>query len=233
MRIQFRQIGWLVIGAIALSHTACSRHIAEYEPKRRDYRPPVNFQQANEAINKGSIFNPTYPGTYLFADQRAMRLGDIVTVRIKEEADAKRGAGTELSRKSETQLELDAFFGVLNQLDNEQLKNGNLLDALFDSEFAGSGKTSRSESMEATVPATVRNVLPNGNHRRSQGGFGERRGTPFLSEWRDSPRGYSGGQQRHFIGDCGCRDRVHGTWSHQRQTNQRWLNRSLDYVSPF
>ncbi len=235
MRIQFCKIGWLVLGAMTLGQMACSRHIAEYEPKRRDYRPPVNFQQDNEAINKGSIFNPTYPGTYLFADQRAMRLGDIVTVRIKEEADAKRGAGTELSRKSETQLELDAFFGVLNQLDNEQLKNGDLLDALFDSEFAGSGKTSRSESMEATVPATVRNVLPNGNL------FIEGHRVVLVND--EEHHFYLSGVIRpvdiqadnsvisSVIADAEIEFTGRGVISDKQK--QGWLNRSLDYVSPF
>jgi len=225
----------IILLPFGLSSIHCVKHISEYEPKRRDYAPPVNFEQVGESTNTGSIFNPAHPGTYLFADQRAMRLGDIVTVRVKEEADAKRGAGTELSRSSETQLEIEAFFGALDSLDNEKLKNGNLLDALFDSDFAGSGKTSRSESMEATVPATVRTVLPNGNL------FIEGHRVVLVND--EEHHFYLSGVIRpvdiqadnsvvsSVIADAEIEFTGRGVITDKQK--QGWFNRSLDYVSPF
>jgi len=225
----------LTLLAMSLSSVNCVSHISEYEPKRRDYRPPVNFEQVGEATNSGSIFNSTYPGTYLFADQRAMRLGDIVTVRIKEEADAKRGAGTELSRSSQTKMDIEALFGALSTIDNESLKEGNLLEALFDSDFAGSGKTSRSESMEATVPATVRTVLPNGNL------FIEGHRVVLVND--EEHHFYLSGVIRpvdiqadnsvesSVIADAEIEFTGRGVITDKQ--GQGWMNRALDYVAPF
>ena len=225
----------LTLLAMSLSSVNCVSHISEYEPKRRDYQPPVNFEQVGEATNSGSIFNSAYPGTYLFADQRAMRLGDIVTVRIKEEADAKRGAGTELSRSSETKMDIEALFGALSTIDNESLKEGNLLEALFDSDFAGSGKTSRSESMEATVPATVRTVLPNGNL------FIEGHRVVLVND--EEHHFYLSGVIRpvdiqadnsvesSVIADAEIEFTGRGVITDKQ--SQGWMNRALDYVAPF
>lgn len=217
------------------SSVNCVNHISEYEPKRRNYKPPVNFELIGESMNSGSIFNPAYPGTYLFADQRAMRLGDIVTVRIKEEADAKRGAGTELSRSSEMQMDIDAFFGALSQLDNETLKDGNFLDAIFDSDFSGSGKTSRSEHMEATVPATVRTVLPNGNlfiegHRVILVNAEEHHF--YLSGViRPVDIQADNSVESSVIADAEIEFTGRGVITDKQ--NQGWMNRTMDYVAPF
>ncbi len=215
--------------------SGCVSHIGEYEPKRRDYKSAVSFEQIGGAVNKGSIFNPAFPGTYLFADQRAMRLGDIVTVLIKEEADAKRGAATELGNKTDMELDIQAFFGVLSQLEDENLKEGNFLDALFDSGFSGAGSTSRTEHMEATVPATVRTVLPNGNL------FIEGHRVVLVND--EEHHFYISGVIRpvdiqsdnsvlsSVIADAEIEFTGRGVITDKQSPG--WLNRTMDYVSPF
>lgn len=135
-------------------------HIGEYRPKRRDYQSPVSFDQHQGVRSNGSLFDDRHQGAFLFADHRAMRTGDIVTVRVSEQADAKRGASTDLSRTSDTSLKIRAFLGLLDDLGigtTEQLGLGT------GTSFQGLGTTSRSERLQATVPAIVREVLPNGN----------------------------------------------------------------------
>ena len=150
----------LLLAAATLSGCAVS-HIGDYEPKRRDYRPAADFGDLERKQHNGSLFDSRSAGTYLFTDHRAMRVGDIVTVRVKETADAKRGATTELDRKSDTSLNFDVFFGLLKAA--ASAVGGDLLSASSGTDFRGSGTTSRSEKLEATVPATVLTVLPNGN----------------------------------------------------------------------
>ena len=152
--------------ATAVVASGCVNHIADYEPKRRQYRSPVDFKKLGGPSEKGSLFHPGYPGEHFFADQRAMRLGDIVTVRVKEEANAKRNASTETARNGSTGLSIPRLFGLMSDLKNQlgsEFSDGNLLQAAMETDFAGSGKTTRSEHLEATVPAIVREVLPNGN----------------------------------------------------------------------
>jgi len=145
----------------AVSGCAVS-HIDTYEPKRRDYISPVDLNQATGEVRNGSLYNPNGTLSRLFADPRAMRLGDIVTIRVSEQADAKRAASTELSRDSSTSIGIDALFGLL-KLAGDVLPTGDQLGVDSGTGFTGKGSTSRSENLQATVPAIVRRVLPNGN----------------------------------------------------------------------
>ena len=218
---------WLMVG--------CVQHISEYEPKRRAYSPPVDFEQKKDAIHPGSLFNPMYQGTYLFADQRAMRLGDIVTVKISEKANAKRGASTELGSESETDMKLDAFFGVLKLLNSTTFAPGTFLDAAFENEFKGSGTTTRSESLEATVPATVREVLPNGNlfiegHRDILVNSEEHH---FYISGVIRPVDIEGDNsvESSLIADAEIEFTGRGIISEKQSPG--WLNRTMNFVSPF
>ena len=67
-----------------------ARQIKEYEPKVRDYELPVEIPQAQQQRQEGSLWSESSEANYMFADQRAMRLGDILTVKIEEFANAKR-----------------------------------------------------------------------------------------------------------------------------------------------
>lgn len=134
-------------------------HISQYVPKRRQYKSPVGFDKVKSKASNGSLFDPGLSSAYLFADQRARRAGDIVTVRVQEEADARRQAATDLDRNSNTSLNANALFQLLEMAGVPS----NLLDVKSKSGFSGKGQTSRTESLEATIPATVREVLPNGN----------------------------------------------------------------------
>ena len=134
-------------------------HIGDYVPKRRQYKSPVSFDAKKTRPANGSLFNPKMSSAYLFADQRARRTGDIVTVRVREEADARREAATDLSRGSSMDIAANAFFSLLEAAGLPT----SLVDLKNNSDFAGQGKTSRMEKLEATVPAIVREVLPNGN----------------------------------------------------------------------
>jgi len=158
----------LIIPALVLAASllaSCgSTHIKEYVPKRRTYKSPVSFDQDAGKGTNGSLFRANHAATYLFADHRAMRIGDIVTVRVLEKADAKRGASTDLLRESDTSLKIGAFLGLLNSLKSSAgITNDELIGMGTRSAYKGAGSSSRSENLEATVPAIVREVLPSGN----------------------------------------------------------------------
>ena len=152
---------------VALGGVGCggASHIKDYEPKQRDYTLPVEIPADQHRQSSGSLWSASSQANVLFADQRAMRLGDIMTVKIEEFADAKRGASTTLQRQSELNAEIGAFLGMMAKLKEvaPQLDPSTLVDAATSSRFQGSGSTGRSERLEATVPALVRKMLPNGN----------------------------------------------------------------------
>ena len=141
-----------------------ARQIKEYEPKVRDYELPVEIPQEQQQRQEGSLWSESSEANYMFADQRAMRLGDILTVKIEEFANAKRDASTNLSREAELNAEISAFLGLYKKLQEKDPDLANeLIDTKTSSSFDGQGSTGRSERLEATVPVVVKKMLPNGN----------------------------------------------------------------------
>jgi len=149
-----------VIGSMWL--VSCTPQLGEYVPRSREYKPKVEFAEVSEKPVDGAIWTPNRIGNFFFADQRAMRVGDIVTVEVMETADARRGASTSLGRETDMSNKISEFLGLLKML-QPSLKNTDLLGAKTKNDFKGSGQTSRTERFKATVPATVLKVLPNGN----------------------------------------------------------------------
>lgn len=231
MRWTVRALTGAIVGAML---GGCVPHIGDYEPKRRQYKSPVDFQLIEGPLHNGSLFNPNHPGSFLFADQRAMYLGDLVTVRIKEVADAKRGATTQLSRESNVNMQVGAFFTLLEQIDPDLTKKA-MVNAMFSNGFDGAGQTSRTEHFEATVPSIVREVLPNGNL------FIE--GQRVILVNAEEHHFYISGVIRpvdiqgdnsiesSLIADAEIEFTGRGVISEKQSPG--WLSRALDYASPF
>jgi flagellar L-ring protein precursor FlgH len=152
--------------ALALLLGACGpAHIAEYQPKRREYKLPAPSRAEDQPLSAGSLWKDGRPASLLFTDARALRVNDLVVIKIEEVADARRSADTNLGRSSESSAQVDAFLGLLQKLRalDPQLDTNLKVAGQSKSAFKGEGKTGRSEYLTATVPAVVTQVLPNGN----------------------------------------------------------------------
>ncbi|MDX9840764.1 MAG: flagellar basal body L-ring protein FlgH [Desulfobulbus sp.] len=115
---------------------------------------------------------PQSPGTLWTGDEgswlsdiKARRVGDIVTVIIEEKAKASKQATTDTDRSSSMSAGIASLFGFEKELEdrNKNLDTTALVDANFDNQFSGSGKTTRSEDLAATLTTQVVEVYPNGN----------------------------------------------------------------------
>lgn len=101
-----------------------------------------------------------------FRDQRAGRVGDILTVRI---AIADKAAVDNSTSRSRTGTEQSGITGLLGlQAPLAKVLPGTvdpskLIDTNSSSQSNGAGTTSRSETINMTVAATVVGVMPNGN----------------------------------------------------------------------
>ncbi|RME20795.1 MAG: flagellar basal body L-ring protein FlgH [Deltaproteobacteria bacterium] len=143
----------------------CVNHIRPYTPKRRQYELPSPPQPEGGQQSEGSLWSAGQPANYLFSDQRALMVNDVVVVKIKEESSAFSDATTKLEGKSEVKLGIDALMGFLAALQqaNPNFDRSNIVSAGRKNDFAGSGSTSRRGEVKAVVPAIVRKVFPNGN----------------------------------------------------------------------
>jgi flagellar L-ring protein precursor FlgH len=116
---------------------------------------------SSKPVAQGSLW-PADDHVFFYADRKALRVGDIVTVSVIENAKANNTADTDLSRTSSLNASLSHFFGK-----EKFLKLFKLGDDLIKSSAAdahkGAGSTTRQGELTATISAIVKEVLPNGN----------------------------------------------------------------------
>ena len=101
-----------------------------------------------------------------FNDQRASRVGDILTVQIDIDDSAKTINSTSSSRTAGVQAGVPAFLGLESSL-GRILPGGfdpaNMVETNSSTSNAGAGAVNRSEKISLTIAAVVTGVLPNGN----------------------------------------------------------------------
>jgi flagellar L-ring protein FlgH len=101
-----------------------------------------------------------------FADQRATRVGDILTVQIRVDDKAQVDNTTTRTRASSEKAGLPALLGLESQLTKilpSAVSPSKLIDGSSSSSTTGNGQIQRRDTISMTVAAIVTNVLPNGN----------------------------------------------------------------------
>lgn len=131
------------------------------DPHRRSEpiqpRPDAAVESRGEP-SRGSLWSEAQSRAFLFQDAKASHMGDIVTVRIVENAKGSKDAKTKSGRTSSINATTGTLFGV-PAVTIDQFG----LDATFTDSFDGNGSTSRSGALTAEVTAVVTAVFPNGN----------------------------------------------------------------------
>jgi flagellar L-ring protein precursor FlgH len=97
----------------------------------------------------------------LFEDNKAFRIGDVLSVTLEESTNASKSAETSTEKDDEVEIGAEAIFGSAGPK-----VNGNLvLNSAFDAErdFSGKGDSSQSNSLTGEIAVTVVNVLPSGS----------------------------------------------------------------------
>jgi flagellar L-ring protein precursor FlgH len=124
------------------------------QPVFPSYNPPA----ANSLWQAGS--------RSFFNDQRATRIGDILTVNIEIDDKAELSNSSDRQRESSTSAGVSNFFGLeelAGQVFNSAFDPENLVNAEASSEHRGAGAINREEKIELTVAAVIVDRLPNGN----------------------------------------------------------------------
>lgn len=133
--------------------------------------PPQTYVEPEQAAaNPGSMFNDA-EADLMFSDSRARRVGDIVLVKIVENAKAKNKADTTSERDSTNNYTVGAYFGQdsasINPMNPVGAFGGKvgtnaLLQTGSKSKFDGKGETKRENTVTATIAARVVRVMPGG-----------------------------------------------------------------------
>ena len=132
--------------------------------------PPMQYTEPEQRYaNPGSLFSAA-ENTSLYADNRARRVGDIVLIKVVENARSSSKANTNSSRDSNSSLGVSALFnrqtaGVL-PTGGGPLSGMVGIDPLVATRSSSSlnttGETKRENYVTATIGARVLNVLPGG-----------------------------------------------------------------------
>jgi flagellar L-ring protein precursor FlgH len=153
---------WIVCALSWLSYGCGPPHIAPFTPRERKYQTgEYEAQQERVKPSQGSIYTEGMAG-YL-EDTRAVRIGDIVMIRIDERANAKGGASTDLDRESSRRMGFDAILGLGPAIReaHPNVDPAQLISLLSESNFSGDGKTSRDGVLSGLIAVRVKREMPN------------------------------------------------------------------------
>ncbi|MGB4107089.1 MAG: flagellar basal body L-ring protein FlgH [Alphaproteobacteria bacterium] len=177
MKHKFRNTGLVLLACTSLTACGASDRIANigkapemasivnpttqegYTPVSLPMPAPRNIHQERNSLWASDRVT-------FFKDQRAADVGDIITVLIDINDEAKLDNETERTRSSSEAASLDALIGLEASLDRpfpQAIDNTNLVEGGADSSSTGAGRIDRKEEVELQLAALVTQILPNGN----------------------------------------------------------------------
>lgn len=134
---------------------------AEMKPQMPDpaFAPVAPADLRPPAQNTGSIYQSGYD-MRLFEDNKATRVGDILTIKLHEITQAKKSDDLNTNKNIDASVAAPSIMGfALSALTGNDAKTS--LSAKRG--FSGQGKADQSNSLQGDISVTVTELLPNGN----------------------------------------------------------------------
>jgi flagellar L-ring protein precursor FlgH len=194
----------------------------------------ITFQVTNLVAD--SLWKADTSPSSIFADKKARRIGDIITIVIQENNGATRNNTTATSKQTSVDAAIASFLygptasGLLTkggQYPSMSLSGKNT--------FSGGGQINNQETITAQLAVRVIDVLPNGNlvveGRRQTAFSGEKQDAILRGTVRFDDIAANNTIFSYNIADASIQFVSHGTIT----DNQRkgWFNRIWDKVAPF
>lgn len=152
-----KQIAWVLLTCVL----AGCQSTSDYRPLPNDpfYAPVVPEMPQHKVAEDGSIFQPAVASS-LFSDVKARRVGDIITVMLRENTSANKSSGTTTSKENAINLNPITGLGGNNvNIGGESIQLG--LNST--NEFTGDAQANQSNNLNGSISVTVVKVLPNQN----------------------------------------------------------------------
>lgn len=113
----------------------------------------------------GSLWKGESNRNMLFADNKAVYQGDIITIVVNETSSAKNDASTNTSRSTSTEAKISALLGLDASILKRNANMGGEIAAggTSTSTMKGSGDTNRGNTLKMNIAGRVVKVLENGN----------------------------------------------------------------------
>ncbi|MGD8267568.1 MAG: flagellar basal body L-ring protein FlgH [Desulfobacterales bacterium] len=164
LSVQGRHV-WIALVLAIIAGLVCS--CASYPTIQSDRPFPAELDNTTPTLSRSSdggdpdemsLWADSTIMVDLFSDTKARRIGDIVTIQVSESSSAENSASTDTDRESSLSAGIQEFFGA----ETDTLNDFNVRGGI-ESDFEGSGSTTRSGNLEAFITARVVEVLPGGN----------------------------------------------------------------------
>ncbi len=134
--------------------------------QKPDYSPVSLPMPAPEPVSRQANSLWRAGARAFFKDQRARRVGDLLTVVITIEDEAKLNNTTTRSREAGEDVNFPYFLGYENSLSRllpAGVSASNLVDVDSKGAHTGKGSVDRKETIKVKLAALIAQVLPNGN----------------------------------------------------------------------
>lgn len=172
-----------------------------------------------------------------FLDHRARKVNDVVTIVVDESAKASKAAETATARDSSADMGIAAFFGLEKSVSkrNSNVDPSALIKAQGSTNYDGTGKTTREETLTTTVTAVVKEILPAGNMlieaRRDVGVNNEKQVMVLHGVIR--PEDVDGTNSVPSSRVAQARIEYYGEGVISEKQNPGWMTRIIDHLWPF
>jgi len=152
---------FLIAAAAIILLAGCA---AKYEEQPMPILTPPVYEEQNPAANPGSLYDVNR-SEFLYDDNRAARVGDIVLVQVAESATTKLKSETTAKKEntidnSVTAMPSTGLIGNVPLASTLGVKVGADIGASQSSDFKGNGETKQENTFDATVATRIVRRLP-------------------------------------------------------------------------
>jgi len=151
------------LGACSTSHRAVDSN-STIIPKNLYTKP------SNKKPEEGALWPGNTRGNFLFGDDKAAVVGDIITVTINENATSTQSATTNTAKDTSVNMTAPNILGLPTNMGIQNFLNmGTQFDPSVNATIAnsmqGTGTVTRNGTLTATISAIITDILPSGNLR--------------------------------------------------------------------
>ena len=143
----------LFVATAVMLTTACQTTV-EHDPRPNDpfFAPIVPEIPVEQIANNGSLFSASQANS-LYSDAKGRKVGDIITVILRENTSATKSANTTLARDS--QVQIDPITGPENRPINFLGMSQFQLDLSAQNDFTGDASANQSNNLNGNISVTV------------------------------------------------------------------------------
>ncbi|PIR00159.1 MAG: hypothetical protein COV66_08690 [Nitrospinae bacterium CG11_big_fil_rev_8_21_14_0_20_45_15] len=222
----------------ALTLASCAKSQRAIDPEATVIPETIYAKEENL---EGSLWPGDTSKNFLFEDNKARKVGDIVTVTVNESATSSQSATTNTSRDSSTAVTTGSVFGLPSNLGIQDfLKMGtgfdpNIGPSTTQLSHQGAGTTTRNGSLTTTVSAVIVKVFPNGNMeiegRRSVTVNNEEQYMVLRGTIRPADVGFDNTINSTYIANASITYSGYGDVADPQRVG--WMSKVISYIWPF